>query len=342
MKDSNSNSSTLSRKQDHIDLCLNSSVESEVTAGWNQIQLPHRALPDLNFANIETTVELWGHRLSSPFLISSMTGGNPDGDLINFRLAKLAEKYGLAMGVGSQRVLLENRESSSFQIRKEAPNAVLFANIGAVQLNYGVGVDDCKWLIDKLEAQALILHANVLQEAIQAEGDRNFSGLVSKIAELKKAISVPLILKETGCGLDPLSCKQAIEAGVDALDSAGLGGTHWGLIEGLRSETRKPLGETFKNWGIPSVDALENCVNAANKTTKVFASGGIRSGLDAAKAVFVGADLAGMALPFFKAAQLGEEALENFYTTHLEAFKIAMLCTGSKNPASLRKLKING
>ena len=330
---------TRSRKEDHLSICLNEDVQSKTTSGWEEIRLPHCALPEVDLQKIDVCTHSLGAKLESPLFISSMTGGSDDGDVINSRLAAFAQHHKIPMGVGSQRILLEKRDSKSFQLREAAPKAILLANIGAVQLNYGVSNEDCAWLVDKIEAKALILHANPMQEAIQAEGDQNFEGLFQKIESLKKHIKVPLILKETGCGLDKKSCSRAISAGVDVLDSAGMGGTHWGFIEGLRSSQRRELGEMFRDWGIPSTEALKNAVDASKNTnTKVFASGGIRTGLDCAKALYEGASLVGMALPFLKAAQQGEESLENFYSTQIEALKIAMLCTGAASIKELREM----
>ncbi len=328
---------TLTRKDEHLDLCLEQNVESLGSSGWETIRLPHCALPDRALQDVNLETEFLGHRLKAPFLISSMTGGSERGESVNRALALLAETRGIAMGVGSQRVALEHRDSKLFRLRTTAPSAVLFANIGAVQLNYGVRTDDCRWLVDILEAQALILHLNPLQESIQAEGDRNFEGLWDKIYQLKKSLSVPLILKETGCGLDAATCARAIEAGVDALDSAGLGGTHWGFVEGLRSSERKALGDMFRNWGIPSVDSLKICLEVANGRIPVVASGGLRSGLDVARALYMGATMGGMALPFLKAAQEGEDALMSFYSLQEEALRIAVFCSGYSSVQELRQ-----
>jgi isopentenyl-diphosphate Delta-isomerase len=330
------------RKEEHLELCREQDVESQLGAGWSTVTLPHCALPDLDLKDVDTRVEFLGHKLAAPFLISSMTGGSPEGESVNLVLARLAESKGLAMGVGSQRILAEKRDSKMFSIRESAPKAVLFANIGAVQLNYSVGVDDCRFIVDRLRAQALVLHLNPLQEAVQLEGDRNFSGLWPKIQQLCKTVGVPVILKETGCGIDPLTAKRGIEAGVAALDVAGLGGTHWGFIEGLRSQKRRELGAIFRDWGIPSKNALEAVVAVARSTkTPVIASGGLRSGLDAARGLFLGADLCGMALPFLRAAAQGERELESFFDTQVEALKIALFCTGSANVAALKKLRGN-
>lgn len=327
---------TSHRKDEHLDVCLKNDVSSGLSAGWETVRLPHCALPEADCNQVDLKTEFLSHKLAAPFLISSMTGGSPRGEAVNRMLAQLAEEKQIAMGVGSQRVVLESRDAKLFQLRQVAPTAVLWANIGAVQLNYGVSADDCAWLVDQLGASALILHANPLQEAIQKEGDRDFRGLWSKIAALKKALSVPLILKETGCGLDETSCRRALEAGVDAFDSAGLGGTHWGFVEGLRHSERAPLGEIFRNWGIPSVESLQNCVRVSGGRVPTIASGGLRSGLDVARALWLGASLGGMALPFLEAANRGEQALEDFYNLQEESLRIAVFCSGYRNLREFR------
>ncbi len=324
------------RKNDHLELCSKTNVESLNSAGWENILLPHCALPELNMNLVSLETSFLGQKLKTPFLISSMTGGTPSGEKLNLKLAEFAEAHGLAMGVGSQRIQAESRNKNMFQLRKKAPKAVLWANIGAVQLNYKISIADCQWLVDQLEAQALILHCNPLQEAIQAEGDRNFKGLFSKIEELKRKISVPVILKETGCGLDLNTAKRALACGIDAFDVAGLGGTHWGFIEGLREPSRKLLGESFRNWGIPSAKALLDLRRDLGAEVPLIGSGGIRNALDAAKAIYLGADLCGMALPFLKAAQKGEKTLEKLLLNSSEALRIALFCTGCASPLELK------
>jgi isopentenyl-diphosphate Delta-isomerase len=329
---------TEQRKQDHLDLCLEKNVSSLESAGWDDIRLPHKALPELAWDEVSTQTQFLKQSFEAPFLISSMTGGSPQGETLNKQLALLAQEKKIPMGVGSQRVALESRHKKHFELRKAAPQAVLYANIGAVQLNYGVTPADCAWLVDELQAQALIVHANPLQEIIQHEGDRNFAQLWNKLDLLKKTISVPIILKETGCGLDYQSAQHAVNCGIDAIDSAGLGGTHWGFIEGLRHPQRQALGEIFRDWGIPSLQSLQACLKASGGRIPVIASGGIRNGLDAAKALHMGAQLAGMALPFLKAAQNGEEKLFEFYDLQHEALKTALFCMGCRDLPSLRGL----
>jgi isopentenyl-diphosphate delta-isomerase len=340
-----SSSETLSRKDEHLDLCSKKNVNSNGSAGWEQIALPHSALPNLNFDEITLESSFLGETFSAPFMISSMTGGSSRGEKINRLLALFAQEMKIPMGVGSQRVFLEDKKNSSeevFNLRKTAPRAVLYANIGAVQLNYGVSTKDCLYLVEKLQAQALILHLNPLQEAIQKEGNRNFKNLWPKISELCKQSDVPLILKETGCGLDAHTCLRAQEAGIKAIDIAGFGGTHWGYIEGLRHKDRAKLGEDFRSWGIPTTEALIEARSILNKSFPIIASGGIRSGLEAAKALFLGADITGLALPFLKAFDEPSEAeqvekLKKTYFELCEALKISLFCTNSANIVKLKE-----
>lgn len=317
-------------------MCRTRDVASKKLAGWDDIDLPHRAAPEVDFADVTIATEFLGQKLKSPFLISSMTGGSSEGEEINRTLAGFAQARGLAMGVGSQRVALENRDAKLFDLRKTAPRAVLYANIGLVQFNYGVTTDDAAWLVDSLEAQALILHLNPLQEAIQGEGDRNFSNLLQHIGALKKRLRVPVIVKETGCGLDVETSRRALDAGADALDLAGLGGTHWGFIEGLRDPRRQALGEIFRDWGIPSLQTLLDTREDLGPDPRLIASGGVRNGLDAAKALYLGANLVGMALPFLKAAKKGPEGLNDFLDVQEEALKIALFCCGHTNLEGFR------
>lgn len=332
--------STTTRKDEHLDICIKKDVSSQGTAGWDEIQLPHCALPNVDFSEIDLRTEFLGHTLSAPLLISSMTGGSEKGERINECLSIFAAEVGIPMGVGSQRVALEEREKKYFSLRKIAPKAILYANIGAVQLNYGVSEDDCRYLVETLEAQALILHLNPLQEAIQKEGDRNFKDLWIKIEKLCKTLDAPVILKETGCGLDPDTCLRAKNVGISAIDLAGFGGTHWGYIEGLRNTSREKFGEIFRSWGIPSVEALLMARESVGPEFPVIASGGVRNGLDIAKSLYLGANLGGMALPFLKAAELGPEALKELYDEVCEALRISLFCTNCSTPLELKNLNL--
>ena len=329
-----SKSIILARKDEHLDICREEDVSASQGPGWDSVVLPHCALPDLDFDEIDLSTNFLGEKYSAPILISSMTGGSADGEFINARLAEFAQQKNIPMGVGSQRIAFEDSKADLFNFKKVAPKAKLFANLGAVQFNYGITVENCLSLIDGMEPRAFILHLNPLQEAIQKEGDRNFKGLWLKVAELCKRSPIPIIVKETGCGLDTETCRKAVEAGVSALDIAGMGGTHWGFIEGLRNSDREFLGSTFRNWGITSVESLRNVRAAVPKDFPIIASGGIRTGLDITRAFYLKANFTGLALPFLKAVR-SDAALEKLYFELTEACRVALFCTNSGNFAAL-------
>ena len=297
------------RKADHIKINLEQDVRSALTTGLENYRFTHEALPELDLNRIDTTLSLFGRKLNSPILISSMTGGTTAAEIINLRLAEAAQECGIAMGVGSQRAAIEHPEqASTFQVRKVAPDILLFANIGAVQFNYGYGIDQCRKAVDMIEADALILHLNPVQEAVQDAGDTNFEGLAKKIEEICKKINVPVIAKEVGWGISQRSAKQLSDCGVSAIDVAGAGGTSWSQVEMHRApdEFTRQLAATFIGWGIPTAESILNVKKSAPDTT-IFASGGIKDGLDIAKCVALGAALGGMAGQFLKAAAISTE-----------------------------------
>ncbi len=321
------------RKADHLQVCLEDQVQSQITTGLEHYRFIHDCLPELDWADLTIGTQFFNKALRAPFLISSMTGGTDLAKTINFRLAEIAQTYGLAMGVGSQRVAIERPDlSESFKIRKLAPNALLFANIGAVQLNYGYGLDECKKAIDLLEADALILHLNPLQEAVQTRGDRNFTSLFDQIEILCESLPIPVIGKEVGNGISGKMAKRLIDCGVRAIDVAGAGGTSWAKVEGGRAidARQKRLGETFGNWGIPTADCILQ-VRQVSKTIPLIASGGIRNGLEAAKCLALGADLVGLALPFLKAANESEFALQSLTEILIDELKTVLFCTGNRD-----------
>ncbi|MEB3232758.1 MAG: type 2 isopentenyl-diphosphate Delta-isomerase [Leptolyngbyaceae bacterium] len=332
-------STTQSRKADHIRVCLEDDVQFYTTrTGLEQYRLTHCCLPELNWADIDLTTSFLGKSLQAPLLISSMTGGTEQAKQINQRLAAIAQKFGLAMGVGSQRVAIERPEVvGTFSVRSLAPDIPLFANLGAVQLNYNYGLDECLKAVDWLEADALILHINPLQECVQSHGDKNFRGLLAKIAALCQKMPVPVIAKEVGNGISATMAHRLLEVGIAAIDVAGAGGTSWARVEGERAKDAKQrrLGQTFANWGIPTVDCIQS-IRAMNPTVPLIASGGLRNGLDVAKAIALGADLAGMALPFLQAAATSEAALEELTDILLTELTTALLCTGCQTPLDLR------
>jgi isopentenyl-diphosphate Delta-isomerase len=322
-----------SRKADHLRICLEEDVQfRQTTTGLERYDFTHCCLPDLNRSEIDITTSFLGKILAAPLLISSMTGGTQQAKLINHRLAAVAQYYNIAMGVGSQRVAVENPDvADTFAVRSLAPDILLFANLGAVQLNYQYGLEECLKTIDLLTADALILHLNPLQECIQTEGDTNFRGLLPKIEQLCTKLPVPVIAKEVGNGINGKMAKQLIEAGVAAIDVAGAGGTSWAKIEGERAPDplQRRLGETFANWGIPTADCISS-IREISPDIPLIASGGLRNGLEAAKAIALGANLAGLAWPFLQAAAESEAAVYTLVEILKAELITVLFCTNNR------------
>ncbi len=332
---------TQDRKADHLRVCLEDDVQCRVASGLERYRFRHCALPELDYDEMDLSTAFLGRSLKLPLLISSMTGGTDLAKLINYRLAAIAQEYGLAMGVGSQRVAIENPDlADGFALRKLAPNALLLANVGAVQLNYGYGVEQCMRAVDQLEADALILHLNPLQEAVQTRGDKNFKGLLEKIHQLCVALPVPVIAKEVGNGISGVMARKLLATGVAAIDVAGAGGTSWAQVESQRAQDplQRRLGETFRDWGLPTADCVVQ-VRSAHPTVPLIASGSLRNGLDVAKVLALGANVAGLALPFLQAANQSEEALHNLVKVLEAELHTAMFCTGVGTVAMLRSTK---
>jgi isopentenyl-diphosphate delta-isomerase len=285
---------------------------------------------------------VFGKRLSAPLLISSMTGGTDRASAINRNLAEAAQAAGIAMGLGSQRAALEKPElADSFRVRDRAPSVLLFANLGAVQLNYGYGLDQCRKAVDMIQADALILHLNALQEAVQPEGNTNFAGLLAKIEAVCRNLPVPVIAKEVGWGISEQVARQLAGAGVAAIDVAGSGGTSWSQVEMHRAAdpTSARVAAAFVDWGIPTAQAIGNVRTAAPGTT-VIASGGLRSGLDVAKCVALGAALCGLASPFLKAAAVSAEEVAAVIDELNRILRIAMFAAGAGNIAQLQQTRL--
>ncbi|MEO1339744.1 MAG: type 2 isopentenyl-diphosphate Delta-isomerase [Cyanobacteria bacterium J06635_13] len=331
---------TQTRKADHLRICLEDDVQFDrLTNGLDKYRFDHTCLPELNLAEVDLQTEFLGKTLKAPLLISSMTGGTEQAKKINSRLAVAAQKHGLAMGVGSQRIAVENPQvAPTFAMRSLAPDAMLFANLGAVQLNYTYGLDQCLRVVDILEADVLILHLNPLQECIQPNGDTNFKGLLQKIEQLCQQISVPVIAKEVGNGISAKMTTRLIEAGVDAIDVAGAGGTSWAKVESERAETslQRRLGRTFADWGIPTADCIVQ-IRAQYTDLPLIASGGLRNGLEVAKAIALGADLGGLAFPFLQAADESEAAVDQLIELLIAELKTVLFCTGNANIAELKR-----
>jgi isopentenyl-diphosphate Delta-isomerase len=332
-------SSTQTRKADHLRICLEEDVQChQVTNGLERYRFIHCCLPELNLNEIDLSTPFLGKTLGAPLLISSMTGGTQQAKTINHRLAEVAQTYKLAMGVGSQRIAVEKPEvADTFQVRSLAPDILLFANLGAIQLNYTYGLEECLRAIDLLEADALILHLNPLQECIQPRGDTNFKGLLDKINQLCTKISVPVIAKEVGNGISATMTQKLLEAGVRAIDVAGAGGTSWAKVESERAENtlQRELGKTFADWGIPTAECLVE-IHKLYPTIPLIASGGLRNGMDAAKAIALGADLAGLALPFLQAASRSPESLHEVVELLMAELTTVLFCTGNATPLALK------
>jgi isopentenyl-diphosphate Delta-isomerase len=319
------------RKADHIKINLEKDVRSALTTGLENYHFVHEALPELDLNQVDTGLGLFGKQLAAPILISSMTGGTADAEIINLRLAEAAQEVKIAMGVGSQRAAIEHPEQArTFQVRRVAPDILLFANIGAVQLNYGYGIEQCRRAVDMIEADALILHLNPLQEAVQDAGDTNFAGLAKKIEEVCKQIAVPVIAKEVGWGISGRTAKRLANCGVSAIDVAGAGGTSWSQVEMHRApdEFTRQLAATFVGWGIPTADSILHVKKAVPDMT-VFASGGIKDGLDIAKCVALGATLGGMAGQFLKAAAVSTENTVETMQLVKRQIEVTMFATGT-------------
>jgi isopentenyl-diphosphate delta-isomerase len=327
------------RKADHIRINLEEDVNfKSLTTGLEHYRFRHNALPELDLAQVEMATQLFGKRLQAPLLIASMTGGADEAFQINHRLAEAAAETGIAMGVGSQRAAIETPGlAKTFQVRAVAPDILLLANLGAVQLNYGYGVAECRRAVDMIEADALILHFNALQEAVQPEGDTNFSNLYAKVAEICRALPVPVIAKEVGWGFSQENARRLAECGVAAIDVAGSGGTSWSQVEMYRAPTEKQrrIAATFIDWGTPTAEAILN-VRRGAPSLPIIASGGLRNGLDIAKCIGLGATLGSMAGPFLKAAVQSTAAVIEVIEITQAELKIAMFAAGIPNVAALK------
>ncbi len=334
-----------SRKLDHVRIVLAEDVAAKgIHTGFAAYRLPHEALPELDMSRIDMSISFLGKPLRAPLLISSMTGGANDVAGINMALAEAAEFLGLAMGVGSQRAALgDDRLRFTYQVRRAAPTIPLLANLGAVQLNYGCGVDECRRAVEMIEADALILHLNPLQEAVQPEGDTNFSGLLQRIEQVCRYVNVPVIVKEVGNGIGPATARRLIAAGVWGIDVAGAGGTSWSEVERFRQTNPRGVrvAGAFADWGIPTTEAIRQ-VRAVLPNIPLIGSGGVRSGVDVAKAIALGADLVGTAKPALAPAlaEHSDTAVVERLQAMLDELRVAMFCTGCGSIPALRDLPL--
>ncbi|NIS81534.1 MAG: type 2 isopentenyl-diphosphate Delta-isomerase [Anaerolineales bacterium] len=333
---------TSKRKADHIRISLEEDVQSGLTTGLERLFFTHNAAPELDLSEIDLSTTFLGKPLSSPLLISSMTGGTEEAAAINLVLAEAAQSKGIAMGLGSQRAAIEDAElEHTYQIREVAPDILLFANLGAVQLNYGYGIDEFRRAVKMVEADALILHFNALQEALQPEGDTNFDGLLKKIEDLCTKLDVPVIAKEVGWGISAPVAKKMVNAGVQVIDVAGAGGTSWSQVEMHRAldPLQAQRAADFVEWGIPTAIAIAD-VHHALPDIPLIASGGLRNGIDAAKCIALGADLCGMAGPFLKAAAQSTQAVLEWISHVTLELKICMFATGCADLNALRQVEL--
>lgn len=335
MQDTSSTQQITQRKQDHIQAVLDDAQVERNQSGFEKIRLIHRALPELDFNQLDTRCEFLGFRASFPLLISSMTGGGAQNlEHINLHLAEAAEACQIPMAVGSQRaMLIDPSAAKSFKLRQFAPNVPLIANLGAVQLNYGVSLDDIRKLIDTLEADALYLHLNPLQELIQPEGDHNFAQLSDKIAKLVQQLEVPIILKEVGSGMSPADIQLGLDAGIAWFDLAGRGGTSWSRIEAHRSEN--DMGILFQDWGLTTVESLQ-LSQPFHTHANFIASGGIRNGIEILKAVIMGAQICGVAAPLLNPAMQSTDAVITKLLQLKQEFTTAQFLVGAQNLQALR------
>lgn len=336
---------TSSRKLDHLRICAEEPVESG-ESGFADVRFVHNALPECDMGGIDISARFLGHAFGSPLFISAMTGGHPGTKEVNARLARAAERYRLGMGVGSQRAALENPDlADTFAVvRDEAPHAFLVGNLGAVQLR-DHGIEWADKAVEMIGADALAIHLNFLQEAIQPEGDHNAVGCRDAITELCRDFKKPVIVKETGCGISAGTARALWSAGVSAIDIGGWGGTSWAAVESVRADESahardrelKTLGQDFACWGIPTVVSLAEVLATGNP---VIASGGVRSGMDIAKGLAFGADLCGMALPLLKPAMTGDDDLFRTIEGIHRELTATMFLTGSARVPDLRKANV--
>jgi isopentenyl-diphosphate Delta-isomerase len=330
------------RKADHIRINLSKNVQSGLTNGLERLHFPHQALPEIDFTDVDTKTEFFGKRLAAPLLISSMTGGTRKAGSINRALAEAAQSAGIAMALGSMRPALESAAlAATFQVRAVAPDILLLANLGAIQLNYGCTPDDCRRVVDLAQADALILHLNPLQEALQPEGNTRFAGLLLKIEAVCRSLPVPVVVKEVGWGIGAETARQLAAAGVAAIDVAGAGGTSWSQVEKYRARNRggAKMAALFADWGISTADALVDCRRAL-PDLPLIASGGLRTGLDMAKCLALGARLAGVAGPFLRSAVRGPQAVEAEIRQFLAELRLAMFAAGARDLAALERIPL--
>ncbi len=340
---------TSQRKMEHLLLCAEHKVEAHPiegrrASGLDDVSLIHLALPEINREDIDLTVEFLGARLQAPVLISSMTGGHPDTKAVNAALASAAETLGIGIGVGSQRAALEDPgvEDSFRVVREHAPDAFVYANIGVVQLR-DHGVEAAQRVVEMIDADALAVHLNFLQEAVQPEGETDARGCLEVLGEVCREVGVPVIVKETGAGISREVARSLWRVGVSAIDIAGMGGTSWAGVEYHRAREQgkllaESIGKLLWNWGVPTIVSLLECQDG--KQREIIASGGIRNGLDIAKTLALGATITATALPLVAPALKGAERVCERVKQMLEELRAVMFLTGCQKTGDLRKIPV--
>jgi len=321
----------LGRKDEHIDICLKKDVNSKMSHGFDEYSLQYNALPEVDYDSIDIKTDFMGRTHDAPLMISAITGGTVSAKKINNSLFAAAQELNLPIGVGSQRAQLKGHRKG-FDVRTTAPDAMIFANLGAVQLNYGMSLDDCQRAVDMIRADALVLHLNPLQEAIQPEGDRNFAGLQDKMADVVSHVSVPVIVKEVGLGISAEVACRLEQIGVKYIDIGGAGGTSFAVVESYR----RGAGPRFAEYGIPTAQALEQIKKKTGQS--VIASGGIRTGTDIVKALCLGADMTGMARPLLVPAKMC--STRDYLKGIIEEIKLAMFSIGAQSSSDLNPNKV--
>ena len=339
-------SQTENRKVEHIRIALGENVQAKLaTTGFEDTLLVHQALPEINRTDIDLHTEAWGHRFSAPIIVGAMTGGTPTASKINTSIAEAVEELGLGMGVGSQRAAIERAPlASTYRIvRKKAPTAFLVANIGAPQLVQGYGSAEAQRAVDMIKADALAIHLNPLQEAVQPEGEVNFARVLEKIQSITQRLHVPVIAKETGAGISAETAKKLEQAGVKGIDVSGAGGTSWAAVEYHRAKAahdfaRQRLGEAFWDWGIPTAASL---VEVSQSTQLVvIASGGVRTGIQCAKALALGARLISISAPALRPATRSSAEVKKTLALFIEELRNTMFLVGARSVAELREVPV--
>ncbi|MGR3199192.1 MAG: type 2 isopentenyl-diphosphate Delta-isomerase [Paracoccus sp. (in: a-proteobacteria)] len=332
------------RKSDHLRIVTEGrGRQHSLASGFDDVRFLHDALPEIDLDQVNCSTRFLGRDMSAPLLVSAMTGGPEEAERINRHIAEACGHLGVALSVGSQRIAVESGAAGGLgrQLRDLAPHIPILGNIGAVQLNYGFGLDEASRAVEMIGADALFLHLNPLQEAIQEGGDRNFSALLPRIEKLASALPVPLGVKEVGAGLSVRAARRLLDAGVTILDVAGAGGTSWARVEAERGPSRlQTLAAPFHDWGIPTADAIRAITPLIGAGQTLIGSGGVRHGLDVARAIRLGADLAGQAAGALPAARAGSEALVAHLSDVIAQLRIAMFCTGSRDLTALRRARL--